>query len=320
MKRARAIISASATRARRVRAFALPLVILLTLVVSLAVGVLMQRNSVGYLAARRQADSYINNHAGLGMREMVSQWLSTVRGRLRESLEDDGYAFSLELPGGDRVDVFFDDAQGSVLSRTDMLTGRRREIVEMMNAYLDVMEQTGREMSNEHPGEGLGPRESFEVRQRAHGRAGEPIETMPMKREWGPSEISIRTAPVEVLEALASAVTDPKKAQKVAEALVKRRDDQSTTRDLAVDEVTRTLRELDVGDEAIREIGAMLVYTPTLYRVTAEQRSSNGELISKAVGLLEVKDNRGDVFSQNAPFLTWETVPLEDEPQGGLDR
>jgi hypothetical protein len=272
---------------------------------------------VGYLAARRQADSYIDNHAGLGMRELVSRWLSTVRGRLRESLEDDGFAFSLELPGGDRVDVFFDDAQGSVLSRTDMLTGRRREIVEMMNVYLDLAEQSDQPLSNENPGQGLGPRESFEVRQRAHGRAGEPIETMGLRRKWGPSEISIRTAPIEVLEALASAVTDPKKAAKIAEALVKRRDDQATTRELAVDEVTRTLRELDVSPEAMREIGAMLVYTPTLYRVTAEQRSASGDLVAKAVGLLEVTDTRNDPFNQNGPFLTWETVPLEDEPQGG---
>jgi hypothetical protein len=292
-------------------------VILLTLIVSLAVAVLMQRNSVGYLAARRQADGYIDHHAGLGMREMVSRWLTTVRGRLKESIEDDGFAFSLDLPGGDRVDVFLDDAQGAALSRTDALSGRRREIVEMMNAYLDVYEQSAAAQTDNRPEEkGLGKRDSFTTRQRQHGVAGEPVEVLPNRRKYGPSEVSIKTAPREVLEALASAVTDPKKAAKIADALVQRREDQTGTRDMAVDEVTRTLREIDVDDEEMHEISAMLVYSPSLYRVTAEVRGSGGKLLEKAVGLMQVQEGNNDPFNQNGPFLSWEAVPLEDESEG----
>jgi hypothetical protein len=303
----------------RRRAFALPLVILLTLIVSLAVAILMQRNSIGYLAARRQADGYIDHHAGLGMREMVSRWLTTVRGRLNESLEDDGFAFSLELPGGDRVDVFLDDAQGAALARTDMLTGRRREIVEMMNAYLDLMESEGvlDEAQRTALDKGLKNKDSFAMRQRTHGKAGEPIEELPMRRMYGPSEVSIKSASREVLEALASAITEPKKAIKVADALVQRREDQTGTRELAVDEVTRTLRELGIEDEEMHEISSMLVYAPTLFRVTAEVRGSGGQLLEKAVGLMEVQEGRNDPFNQNGPFLTWEAVPIEEDEFSG---
>jgi len=57
----------------------------------------------------------------------------------------------------------------------------------------------------------------------------------------------------------------------------------------------------------------MLVYVPTLYRVTAEVKSSSGRVLEKARGLMEVNEGRNDPFNQNGPFLTWESVPLEDE-------
>lgn len=291
-------------RARpRRRAFALPLVILLTLVVSLSVAVFMQRSSIGTLAARRQADGYIAHHAGLGMREMVSRWLTTVRGRLKESIEDDGFVFSLDLPGGDRIDVFMHDAQGSALARGDALTGRRREIVETMNAYLDLTEQT------------RAAAEASRLRVVAGARPATATgqnDELPLRRMYGPSEVSITTAPREVLEALASAITDPRKAADIADALVLRRDDQASTRDLAIEEVTRTLRERGLNDDELNELTAMLVYVPSLYRVTAELRTSSGRILDKARGLMKIDEGRNDPFNQNGPFLTWESVP-EDE-------
>lgn len=291
-------------RARR--GFALPLVILLTLVVSLAVGVLMQRNGAGYLAARRQADGYIKSHAGLGIREMVSRWLTSVRGRLADSLESDGFAFSLELPGDQHIDVYMDDAQGSALARADAHTGRRREIIEMMNAYLDLLEYGPTATA------GPGQKPVPQPRPVAEGE-------LPLRRMYGPSEISLKTAPREVLEALAAAVADPKKTQIIADTILRNRDGESGdgSRVQSVDEVTRALREVGVDNEAIREITAMLVTTPKLYMVTAELRGANDRLLDKARGLLEVNEGNNDPFNMNGPFLTWETVALDDTSTGG---
>lgn len=284
--------------------FALPLVILLTLVVSLAVAVLMQRNGTGYLAARRQADSYIKAHAGLGIREMVSRWLTQVRGRLSDSLESDGFAFTLVLPGGDHIDVYLDDAQGSALARSDALTGRRREIIEMMNAYLDLLEYGP---IGAAPGQRPPPRAQT-------GGAGD----LPLRRMYGPSEISLKTAPREVLEALAAAVADPKQTVAIADTIIRKREGHDGTRVQEVDEITRSLREVGVDDEAIREIGLMLVATPKLYKVTAELRGSGDRLLDKAEGLLEVNEGNNDPFNMNGPFLTWESVELEDHsPERG---
>lgn len=314
------------------RAFALPLVILVTLVVSLGVGMLMQRSGAGYLAARRQADGYMQHHAGAGMREMVNRWLTTVRGRLKESIEEDGFAFSLDLPDGGEILVYLDDAQGSILARPDAYTGRRREILESMNAYLDLLELqqqalAARSAPNGVPGAPAAPQPFVS----ANTRPGElPAE---LRRQYGPSEVSLRTAPREVIEALASAICDPREVTKIADTIVSKRDDLAQNygtpsgsrrtaagetgagggaREPTVDEVTRVLREMGVSDEQIKEFSSMLVYTPKLYRVTAELRGSGDRLLDKAGGLIELAEGKNDPFNQNGPFLTWENLPLED--------
>lgn len=317
------------------RGFALPLVILLTLVVSLGVAVLMQRNSTGYLAARRQADGYIRHHAGAGMREMVNRWLTTVRGRLKESIESTGLAFSLDLPDGARIMVYFDDAQGSVLARPDAYTGRRREILEAMNAYLDLLERQQQALAVQTRAAPAGPGQPIPpaTPQPFLSATNNPGEVgVPLRRQYGPSTISVKTAPREVIEALASAICDPKQVVKIADIVVKRRDDleesrggatreagtsgavgATGTRDPTVDEVTRVLREAGADNEQIHEFSSMLVYSPTLYRVTAMLRDSSGRLLDKAGGLIELNEGRNDPFNQNGPFLTWDLMPLEED-------
>jgi hypothetical protein len=54
-----------------------------------------------------------------------------------------------------------------------------------------------------------------------------------------------------------------------------------------------------------------------LFRVTAEVRTGGGRLVEKAVGLMEVKEGQQDPFNQNGPFLTWETVPVEEDEFAG---
>lgn len=267
------------SRKDRGRGFALPLVILLTLVVGLGVAVLFQRHGVAALAARRQADDYIHRHAGLGMRELISRWLTTVRGKLQESLDSDGFAFSLALPDGGRVDVTIEDAQGTILSRTDDLTGRRREIVELMNYTLKPLAPELREQ---------------------------------LTRQHGPSEISIESARPEVLLALASAIAGPDAADDVMRSLTQRRDDQAPGRTLTMDQIARALSEARMEPPQIAEFQAMLTTTPTLWLAIAEVKGSGGRVLERAGGLIEINSERIDPFNQNGPFLTWDLMPLEE--------
>lgn len=303
------------------RGFAMVLVVLLTLVVGLGIAILFQRHGVASLAARRQADDYIARHAGLGMRELISRWLSTVRGKVADSIEGDGFAFTLEFSDGQRIDVYMRDAQGTSLADTSALTGRRREIVELMKFYL---EQT-------------------------------PLEDQQhLLRRHGPSEICIASAPPEVLLALAQAIVGPERAEDVAEALSERRDERFDRREgtdsgsniaaesaaaeaieratggaspgggangrggmnshglASVDQVLRVLSEENVDPGKIAEFRAMLVAAPTLWFVTAELKGVGGKVVDRAGGLIELEAGRTDPFNQNGPFLTWETLPLDE--------
>jgi hypothetical protein len=247
-------------------------------VVGLGVAILFQRYGTAALAARRQADDYIARHAGLGMREMVSRWLTTVRGKMNESLDEDGLAFHLELPDGQRVDVYIRDAQGAALSDTSGLMGRRREIVELMNYYLDQL-----------------PQEAVKD----------------MRRAQGPSEVSIDTATTEVLTALAASIVGPEKAADVVRALEDRRDRQTEGRALSTELISRALSEAQVEPEQIAEFNALLTAQPTLWFATVELWSGS-KLLDRAGGLIEINATRNDPFNQNGPFLTWDALPLEE--------
>lgn len=264
------------------------MVILLTLVAGLAVAMFMERTGTSHMAAHRQASDYITRHAGLGMREMINRWLTTVRGKLKETLDEGGYAFSLDLPRGDKIEIYIRDAQGTVITDTSTVSGRRREILEVMNAYLDLLPEDAQKDA---------------------------------RRQYGPTEVSIATANRDVLLALATAIVGPEKAPGVADALLGRRAEEtsedSAQANVMREQFQRTLQELDLEPEEIAELEAMVVYTPTLWEVTAEVRTGGGEgrIIERARGLLEINDSRSDTFNQNGAFLSWEPVTAEELEQ-----
>jgi hypothetical protein len=86
----------------------------------------------------------------------------------------------------------------------------------------------------------------------------------------------------------------------------------SSSRALAVDQILRGLSELQIPPTKISELQAMLVGTPTLWFVTAELKGAGGRVLDRAGGLIEVNTAKSDPFNQNGPFLTWETLPLDE--------
>src|SRR5947207_1557387 len=130
----------SPARTSRFRAFALPLVMLLVLVGGLTVGVLMERHGVSFRAVQRNINNYKNHHFAAGVKECVLRWLDTARGRVDQSIDDDGLAFTINVQGEGRIDVYFRDAQGSILNDTTALSGRRREILEDMKFLIDQVD------------------------------------------------------------------------------------------------------------------------------------------------------------------------------------
>lgn len=282
-------------------AFALPLVIVLALAASLAVVVLLERQSTATLTVRRQIDAYHSHHISFGMREMVSKWLRQFRGSVEDNLDSDGRAFSLQLPGGNTVSVYIEDAQGLALSDPSQFVGRRREILEFMSGYIQT---------------------------RSH-----PEDVDKLLRPVGPDMICVTTAPREVLVALASAVVAEDEVPAVVQALesiaggrdstngggttlgsdpagVGGASGASSTR-IARNGTNAAIADLSISDGAKRELIAMTTTRPTLYRVVCVEEDSRGPLW-RAGGFMEIDtSSTSDVFDQGGPFLTWEQLPLE---------
>lgn len=280
------------------RAFALPLVIILSLAASLAVVVLLDRQSAATLTVRRQVDAYHAHHISFGMREMVSKWLRQFRGVIDENLDSDGLAFSLQLSGGHKVNVYMEDAQGLALSDASQFVGRRREIIEFMSGYIQT--------------------------------TANPEDVDKLLRPVGPGMISVVGAPREVLVALASAIVEPDQVTTVVDALeTMARGSGGTSLTLGTDpagtdgasassstRISRAgtnaaLADLNISDDAKRELIAMTTTRPTLYRVVCVEEDSSGPLW-RAGGFMEIESNRSsEVFEQGGPFLTWEQLPLD---------
>lgn len=301
-------------------AFALPIVLLLAIVVALGVVVLLERHSVTHLAVARQIRGYTSYHQSAGLREVFNRWMPTVRGRVLESLEADGRAFRLTMPKSGYIDVYMADGQGTVLSDTNALAGRQREILEDMIAILKTPPP--------------------ELAERL------PQDTSGLFRAVGPAQISVHSADPAVIEALCLAVlADQSAARQAAVAIVNRvgadtfgsRNPSKRDRDAALSavsqalgtksgsksgageqsrpepggQVARALMELNLDPQDIREIESFLVEKNTLWMVVAEVKDDSGRVYDRSGGLYEASEVRLEAFNQNAGFLSWEILPLE---------
>jgi len=276
--RAQARASASG---RSRRGFALPLVVMLTFVASISLVLILERRTVAHRTVQRQIQTYTGHHRAAGIKECVGRWLTTTRVRGQQSLSETGRAFRMALPSGEGIDVRFEDGQGTALTDDTNLGSERRQIVRRMRDYLEQLppELTHRTM-----------------------------------RGFGPPEISLRSAPAIVIEALVIAVVEqPSRQVRAVEAILSRRNAGVLSRE----ELPRALSDVGLSDEERDLMLAMLVETPTLWHVVADITDSRGVLLSRSGGLMDWRpEARSDQFTQTGMFLTWEDLPAEEEALG----
>lgn len=274
------------------RGFALPLVVLLTLVGGLAIALLLERHSVQALAYQRQVDNYTNHHESSGIMECILNWLPTTRGRLETAVDENNLAFSMDLSGGPggikapaRLDVYMRDGQGAMLRDPTAVFGRRREIVEDAVYILET--------------------------------APEELKVEGMFRTVGPAEVSLKHAPALVIQAICAAIVeDPKKADDAAKAILRTRAEMETTSEGApVDPsptlISNALKDLNLSPQEQKEIAAMLTVKPTLYECVAETFDQSNTLVGRSGGFYLVGDaNLQNAYKQRGAFLSWDQKAL----------
>jgi hypothetical protein len=292
---------------------------MLALVGGLAVSLLLSRHSTSHRAVARQIDSYRDHHRGAGVKECILRWVDTARNRMDESIALDGHAFTMRVQGeagaiGGTVQVYLADAQGTLVSETSTLSGRRREIVEAAKFLLESipperrLDETGRDLE--------------------------------LFRPAGPAELSINSAPDLVIQAVCMAIVElPEKAVQAAEAIIRERDHagvapveltragrtahraarEGLTPDPAARmegaDVMKALGGVPITEQERREIAGMFVTRPTLYRCVAETRDASDRLLDRSAGLYLLEEGKTDTFKQGGAFLSWESLAIDPAEQ-----
>lgn len=227
------------------RAFTLPMVVMVLLIVGMLLTLLIQRMVDQALATRRQTDAYVFHHVSLGIQEAVEAWVdSNGKRSLLESLGPEGDAFDLAVEGGQRVHVRFRDAQGLALGELSGLPEAQSALAAGVMVAL---------------AESMGPE-----------RAGA------MVRSEGPVAISVGSAPQEVLLAVVTSVTGGDGAEDLANELIRAR--QSTI--LTEEDLTGIIDSMSFPPDQKNAIRQLLTATPQLWEVVAEADPLPGSLLT----------------------------------------
>lgn len=302
------------------RGFALPLVLMVAMVATLAATLILERQGPDRLAVRRQAMTYKDHHRNAGLREMIHQWIATAGSAtdLGSKLDEEGRAFDLVMPGGEVVRVSLFDAQGTVLGELSGVSGRARAVLLEVLRRLGVeMDSSGRVLASfeRRPVgsewvEGGAAAETAAWRvegfdagmdRREPRSEAEAIGLTAMLRDVGPINVSVATASDEVIEAVCEAVS-AKHGATVAEALIKKREDGS----LGTNDVQVAAQSAGMSREEMNVLVSVLTTRPQLWRVELVSEIPGSATRMRGEGLLEIRTGGLGSFERSSPFLSWE--------------
>jgi type II secretory pathway pseudopilin PulG len=238
-------------RSRRRGGFALPLVVLLTVIAGILLAAMLDRFGTQQTFAQRQLEQYRDHHIARGLQEAMQAWVNSIDTQtqsLKASLGERGKAFDLELDG-QRVTVYLEDGQGTALAEFAGLT------TDEMRVAAEVLDQ-------------LQKQDRQEARQ--------------LIRREGPLAVSVKAADERVLMAVARACCDSSRASRVVTEVLRVRDDEEFTIATMAEAFTKAAVE---GEERVK-LMQMLVTEPTLYRGVAEAPRQGGGVIRYTFNVL----------------------------------
>jgi|CXWL01.1.fsa_nt_gi hypothetical protein len=166
------------------RGFILPLVIMITMALSLGTAIILERNGATALSIRRQLNQHSDHHTSFGIRDIVDAWIRAGQQQaFRERVGEDGRLVDIEFPEGfnarstspEILRVWVRDAQDTVLADLTGLTGQTL-------------------------------RDARSMLQAVHDRTGN--DWLSYTRKLGPAQISAQKASRDVLSAVVFAATE----------------------------------------------------------------------------------------------------------------
>ncbi|MBL8765191.1 MAG: hypothetical protein JNM07_13075 [Phycisphaerae bacterium] len=269
----------------RDRAFALVLVVMLSLVVGVTGVIILDRVGIGRLASDSQVEVYKSHHSGAGMNELFKDWARTVKNDVASNLTPDGLAFEVKLPRDGLVRMYLGDAQGAALRKPRGLT----------EPALSAARRAARTLAASGA-------------KAARGVVGTG---QALLREVGPARVSLNSAPEPVLLAVAQASMDGDAAQQVVNAIMIKRA-QGPIRQL---ELAGIMEEAVVKPDERTLFESLVEATPTLWWAEADVLGAGGRVEERWAGLIEVRpvnETSGERFGNSGPVLEWARIRPEE--------
>lgn len=273
------------TRRVTPRAFALPLVLAVIVIASILVAAVLTRHTGQSVLTQRSIDRSKEHHAFKGLEEAVSAWL-TQTSRVADAIdyENGGHAFDIELPSGEKLSVYFEDAQGDVLAR---FSGLADSDLDDAAATVDNLRRT------------------------AHDEA--PF----FLRTEGPVAISVGSADPKVLRAACLTLLSPVNASALADEL----ESIQASGDVSPDALNAALDAANVPQEERARALRLFTTEPVLYRVWVDAWSPGAREPSVTYkALCLASGGRGGSrtatsVTRNTAFLSWERVLTDTDPR-----
>ncbi|MEO1007294.1 MAG: hypothetical protein AAFX79_01875 [Planctomycetota bacterium] len=268
------------------RGFALPLVVLLAMVATIAMAVMMQRQGQQNLTLVRQVQWTKDRHLERGLREVIGAWLPSAGRRLGEISSQGGHALDIQFDDGRSVRVEVFDAQGSALANFD---GIRESQLDEAVTVLEAVE------------EAAGGGDTFER----------------WTRDIGPLQISARTAPEPLIAAAASAALSPGRAADLARDLVLAREEPDAAG--GSHWMRRLISDYSETGQERTLLTAVFTAEADLWSLRITVYDQDGDPRDRYEALVEVDGREirrrtdSGQFAPLGPFQRWRRVPsIED--------
>lgn len=264
--------------ARRSRAFALPLVVILSMVATMAIAVMLERQGHQTRSTIRQMRWTQDRHLERGVREIAGAWLTGASRRLNDIAKEGGHALDLTMGGGRTIRLDVEDAQGSVLSVFDGVS--EAELPFAQGAYDSVLMRAGDQQTLDR-----------------------------WTRTVGPVAISAVTAPEEVIAAAVAPMIGDGQASALARDVVLAREDADGER--GTQWLRRVIADYATEMEDRRTMQRLLVGEADLWRLRISVMDDRGRVGSMYEAIVEVDGReirqRADsgAFAPLGPFLLW---------------
>ncbi|MFO0834466.1 MAG: hypothetical protein U0638_05805 [Phycisphaerales bacterium] len=257
----------------RSKAFALPMVIMLTAVAGIMIGVLLDRQSAQALSVHRQVDEYREHHFGRGAKEIIDYWLRTRSNRpVRELLDESGKALDVTLADGTVISLRLFDAQGTL--NADRATLAASGMPAPRRAYDELAATAGQRLPS-------------------------------LTRKLGPIEVSLGSAAPEVISAIVNANVAPEKQSDLTAALIELRGRTS----IAPEDLSEALNGVGLDNAERDAMTRMVAVDPTFFRAILDARSPDGRTIARYGGFAVignmVQRGKADAGARRTSILAW---------------